>query len=269
LGKAYTYLRMKLLALFLTLDLASATTFTVDVKYECSKQTPSGCTSWTQAGTIEEETSCFPGDSMVLTPEGAKRMDAVQIGDLILGHDESSGMDVFTPIRAWFHRSPAVPHEFLKLSTSQGNIEVSRLHNIAVVTENGLDFPYAEEISEGSFLKSREGQTQVTAKPEVLVKVGVYAPFTRLSNFYVGTNASSPLLAHSLAHVRFPQTFATIFHGFYSVAELWDEKIHEVTNADVYVHPIASLFQASLSSWVMDTVPQVHLAKGLAYIKSL
>lgn len=260
---------MKLLALFLTLDLASAATFSVDVQYVCSKQTPAGCTAWSQQGTIEEETSCFPGDSLVVTPEGAKRMDAVQVGDLILGHDESSGMDVFTPIRAWFHRSPAMPHEFLKLATDNGNMEVSRLHNIAIVTESGLDYPYAEEVSEGSFLRSRDGRTQVTAKPEVLVKVGVYAPFTRLSNFYVGTNASFPLLAHSLAHVRFPQTFASIFHGFLSVAEMWNAQIHEVTDDEIYVHPVAAFFQEKISSLVMDTVPQVQVFKGISSLKSL
>jgi len=161
-----------------------------------------------------------------------------------------------------------MPHEFLKLTTEDGVMEVSRLHNIAVVTEQGLEYPYAEEISAGSFLKSRDGRTRVKSQPEVLVKVGVYAPFTRLSNFYVGTNSSSPLLAHSLAHVRFPQTFASIFHGILSVAELWDVNIHKVTDNEIYVHPVAAFFEDAISSFVVDTVPQARLVKGLGF-KSL
>jgi len=249
-------------------DSSSGTTFTVAVTYQCSQQTPAGCIAWTQSGTITESTSCFPGDSMVLTPEGPKRMDAVQMGDLLLGHDEFTGMDVYSPVRNWLHRSPDMPHEFLKLTTVQGAMEVSRMHNVAIVTDTGLDYPYAEEITPGSFMKTREGATQVLSQ-QALIKVGVYAPLTRLNNFYVGSDASSPLLAHALAHVPYPQTFGPMYHGLLSLAELWDSNIHALTSQDRYVHPVASFFQDTCAFFAMDKVSRTQFAQSMDLGKSL
>ena len=258
---------MLFLALFLgSLELCAGIAYSISIGYECTKVTPSGCILWTQIGKIEEGGSCFPGDSLVLTPEGPTRLDVLQVGDLILGHDAATGVDSFTPVRAWLHRAPVVPQEYLKLTTEEGTMEVTRFHNVAVVTEEGLDFPYAEQITEGSFLKTREGKTRVQSQ-SALVKVGVFAPLTRLSNFYVGTNSSNLLLAHSFAHVRFPQTFEPIVQGLVSLAEFWNPKINEVTDEEMYVHPVAQTLQDIFSPFVMD-FPQGHLMKHLTSVES-
>lgn len=195
---------------------------------------------------MEQETSCFPGDSVVLSEHGLKRMDQLEIGDMILGHDASTGKDVFTPVRSWLHRFPSIDYSYIKLHTNKGDIEVARFHNIAVAEGNTVkDYIYADEVKIGSHLWTREGPQEVLSKTQNVENKGVFAPLTVISNFYVGTNGSSTLfLSHSFAHVRYPNSMSPVLHGLMSACELFDKGLHEVDDKEEYVHPVARRLQA-------------------------
>jgi len=211
--------------------------------------TPAGCTSWSQQGSVSESTSCFPGDASVLTPLGPVRLDQLQIGDMVLGYDASEGKDVFTPVRAWLHRMPETPNEFIKLQTQHGELEVSRLHNVAIMSESGdIDYQYAQEVAKGSSLKGRDGPIELVATSEGAVRKGLFSPLTRMSNFYVASNSSSVMfLAHSFAHIRIPALLGPVYQGIMSVAEFWNPKVHEVNSSEEYIHPVARWCQDTFS----------------------
>jgi hypothetical protein len=252
-----------LLWFLLALDTAAGNTFDINVNYQCTVQTPNGCTAWTQTGTVEESTACFPGDSYVVTQEGPRRLDALQMGDMILGHDASTGTDAYTPVRAWLHRITETPFEYIKLQTARGELEVSRLHNVAVVSPTGLEYQYAEEVSTGAALKAREGPTELLSATGGTIKTGLFAPLTRLSNFYVAAKGSaSTFLVHSYAHVRYPDTLTPICNGILSMAEAWNPEVNyvEPNNAD-YVHPVASRLQNVFSFLVDKSARQAEVSR--------
>jgi hypothetical protein len=260
---------MSPLLLLFFLDSVVGNSFDINVNYQCTERSPSGCTAWSQTGTIQENVACFPGDSLVLTQQGSKRLDALQIGDIVLGYDTSTGMDTYTPVRAWIHRVPDSPFEFMKLHTPSGDLEVSSMHNIATVSQAGdVDYQYATEVAAGSFLKTREGAMEMQSANSV-IKAGMFAPLTRLSNFYVASNSSSPMfLVHSFAHLRYPAFWAPVYHGIMSVAEMWNSKIHDIKPTDVqYVHPIARSLQDTFSFVVDKSVRKAEVARlGAAFV---
>ena len=243
------------LALFL--GLTAAVKHTITVSHDCIvvNETSGECTSWQSGGSLEAETSCFPGGSVVLSDHGVVRMDKLKVGDLILGHDASTGLDVFTPVRSWLHRFATIEYNYIKLHTKRGELEVAKYHNIAVVAKDGsIDYTYADAVDVGSSLWAREGPEAVinkTASPNV----GLYAPLTLLSNFYVGTNSSNMYLAHAFAHVRFPESIAPVLHGVMSACELFDGTLHDLDNHAEYVHPVARRLQ-SFFPFLLDGPPQ-------------
>jgi hypothetical protein len=229
-------------------------TYSLNVNYICTDDISIDgiCGSWHQTGTFQLETSCFPGDSVVITENGLKRMDAVQVGDMILGFDESTGKDVYTEMRAWLHRFPQMKHDYIKLNTEKGSLEVAREHHVAVLSkkDSPLEYRYGSEVTPGEYLWSRGGPVEVLTVTPALPNKGLYAPFTRLSNFYVGMNTSATFLAHSFAHVSYPTVLAPVVHGIMSVTELFSSNLHEVDHPTEYVHPVARRLQATFPSFL-------------------
>jgi len=249
------------LLLLLAADTAWGQSFTINVNYVCTTMTPSGCTAWSQQGTVTEGTQCFPGDSYVLTKAGMKRLDALQMGDMILGYEAATGMDTYSPVRAWLHRILDTPFEFAKLRTQTGELEVSRMHNVATMTQAGaMDFQFAQEIATGSLLKSREGPTELLAI-DGTIKQGLFAPLTELSNFYIAANSSSTMfLVHSFAHLRYPTFWDPIFSAIMSVAEYWNPRVHEI-DSDNYIHPVARFLQDTFTFAVDKNVRKSEVSK--------
>jgi hypothetical protein len=230
--------------------------FEINIQYTCTTITNGGCSSWSSGGSMEESAGCFPGDSLVLSQRGLKRMDMLEVGDMIMGHDTATGLDVFTPVRSWLHRFPTTDYTYMKLHTKKGDIEVAKYHNLAVAVNGAVsDYIYAEEFEVGSHLWTREGPEEVLSKTERVENVGLYAPLTLLSNFYIGTNASTSLfLAHAFAHVRHPNSMAPVLHGVMSACEWFDGGLHELDDKAEYVHPVARRLQA-VFPFLLDKAP--------------
>jgi len=245
--------------------LGQSNAYTVSTTYTCTNYTGTTCLAWSQRGSIGTSLSCFPGSAVVLTERGPKPMKDVQIGDSVLGFDEHTGLNSFSRVRAWLHRFPAVEAEFVTITTQDGDITLSPFHNVAVVNTDGtVEYVYAKEVRAGNTLYRATSQTNQPSSTRVLsanyqTYPGIFAPFTELSNLYVGSNADGVFLAHSFAHVSSVGVISPIVHTAMTVAELFNEKIHQLpTNENQeYVHPVAQTLAVVFPSLV-KAAPSSH-----------
>jgi len=68
---------------------------------------------------------------------------------------------------------------------------------------------------------------------------GVYAPYTRLANFYVCTN-NATYLVHSFAYIRNPIFYEPLFAASMWLAEYINPSVHIVEDVTShYLHPVA------------------------------
>jgi len=249
------------------LPLASAQAgYTLNVWYTCTNTSAGFCTAWSQKGTFSPSISCFPPTAVVITPTGPKNMAELQIGDSVLGHDESSGKEEFTRVRAWLHRFPTQSSSFVTLTTAEGEITLSPFHNVAVVDEftHEIQYVYARDVVEGALLRYANRRPSIQTQDDTTSRVlstkpvlldGLFAPLTDLSNLYVGSDAENVFLAHSFAHVSYVRTFAPIVHSAMSLAEWWNPSVHDVHHDEEYIHPVAKNL-ARLFPMVVDMKPQ-------------
>lgn len=84
-----------------------AASFNIQVTSVCTNYTGTVCTTWSQTGTIIEETAaCLPGSALVLTDRGSRRMSELKIGDRIFSYNRSTGKHEYSTVEAWLHRAP-------------------------------------------------------------------------------------------------------------------------------------------------------------------
>ena len=55
---------------------------------------------------------CFPASTLVLTEDGPKPMQDLEIHDKILAYDKESGKNKFSEVIAWLHRDTSGFLEF-------------------------------------------------------------------------------------------------------------------------------------------------------------
>ncbi|WKX93673.1 hypothetical protein Q1695_011158 [Nippostrongylus brasiliensis] len=127
--------------------------------------------------------ACFTGDTMVETPSGVKRMDELQIGDLVLTAEGNS--TVFTPVNAFLHRLPETVASFIRLQTDDGELKLTPQHFIYKVDCDNIDYnvemKYAEDLKAGDCLyrtRSDALHKVVIRAVSVVRERGVYAPMT-------------------------------------------------------------------------------------------
>lgn len=56
--------------------------YTIELNITCLQPTVSGCSKWQSTGVLQPQTvACFPGETVILTTNGRKRMEDLQVGD--------------------------------------------------------------------------------------------------------------------------------------------------------------------------------------------
>lgn len=222
-----------------------ASTYNIAITYTCDTPEDEAnpnkpCRKWTQAGTVEQDTACFPGEALVWTGAGVKKMADLQIGDYVLGHNEATGEDELTEVRAWLHRFPNTTRTYATMSTEKGSVSVSDHHNVAVVTDAGaIDYVFAKDVLAGGMLKTPSGTQTVISRVSKEEKQGLFAPLTQLNNFYVGQTMNAFFLAHSFAHIANPRRYEQALSMVMTTCELFSSDLHKVDHHEDYVHPVA------------------------------
>lgn len=232
-------------------------TYDVKMSYKCTAAgTPVApntmCMEWEQVGGVTTPTTCFPGEATVITPTGSKSMSDLKIGDKILGVDHNSGKRVFSPVRAWLHRSVYEDAMMSAVSGQEGTLVASPRHNLATGSDSTLAYEFASELQEGSQLLRADGSSMAVRSVSETTARGLYAPLTATSNFFVGgPQLSTSVLAHSFAEFHNPRRYEGVLHRVMSVVEFFIPSIHDINEDTAYMHPVARVLM-KLLPWMIE-----------------
>uniref|UniRef100_A0A0N5A363 ZP domain-containing protein n=1 Tax=Parastrongyloides trichosuri TaxID=131310 RepID=A0A0N5A363_PARTI len=141
--------------------------------------------------------NCFAADTIIETPGGQKRMDELQVGDLVLV-PSAEGIQKFEKIEMFYHRKPDYEQKFLSIQTRSGKkLSLTELHlipfgecekalNAIQSSENlqqwMLGSRYAYKVKEGQCVISYDENNHLIA--DKIIKVGrkiskgIYSPIT-------------------------------------------------------------------------------------------
>jgi hypothetical protein len=219
------------------------------MKSTCTTQDSGMCTEWSHSGTIKQNTgSCFPENTYVITSEGITQMKDLYVGSDLLGYNTYTELTEFSEMPTWFHYDRNVQIPYINVLTKDGSITSSSMHNIAFTNDGDSNdfYKYTSELSENdnligftfdqNNLEDQNVRECDIIKTETVNQVGMYAPYTKLHNYFVSDDRKNFYLAHSFAHVKNPAKYeyavSTVFNTllrFYNVDE----------TQDVYLNPIA------------------------------
>lgn len=203
---------------------------------------------------------CFSADMIVQTPGGSKRMDELEVGDLVLSIDQN--LISYSPVVMFLHNKPEEEAIYKQIETVDGqSIKLTDFHLIYITNckkKETLRLVHAKDVKVGhcihtvsdknrSILRSNKVK-EVTEKREK----GIYAPLTASGDLMVNNVLAS---CHSNMAVQ------TLQHTFFSV--------YRKINA--YAHSIKSVFgfasdgsgELPFGVEYMTTVMDILLPKSL------
>ncbi|KAJ1528078.1 hypothetical protein ONE63_007995 [Megalurothrips usitatus] len=194
------------------------------------------CSVKSESSQAARSGGCFPGGSVVRTPEGARPLSEVRVGDMLLSRDESTGGLVFSEVLMFIDRSPEERRQFLRLTTA-GNrtLTLTPAHLLPVLrrqrqrprpaeeTNSVADYDDVEEeeFAERVVVGDRvlvPGATKHDRSPadatvldtvvavELVLERGVFAPLTRAGTLVVDDVVAScyaVVSSQRLAHWAF------------------------------------------------------------------
>lgn len=227
---------------------------TVGLQYVCVKVDPDikQCTAWNQTGALHPYVAaCLPGDALLVTREGPRRMSDLRLGEEVLGYNHERGQPEFSAIRAWLHRSVGREVSMVDIHTESGVLTASPWHSVAVQHEG---YAFAGDLQQGQHIIALNGSALINQVSATHTQ-DFYSPLTLTSNFYVNVGQSgASLLVHSFAHLQNPQQYDYAFHLILTVAELFVPSVHSLDYREKhYVHPVAH-FLSWLFGFPLDNV---------------
>jgi intein/homing endonuclease len=102
-------------------------------------------------------TSCFAKGTPVWTKTGQRRIETLELGDLVLSQDVDTGELIYKPV---IERTVRPPSEILKVSVRSDEIRTTRGHPLWV---SGVGWRMAKELGDGAILHSVTGGVRVAA----------------------------------------------------------------------------------------------------------
>ena len=143
--------------------------------------------SWTDIPEEWDNTeSCFPGDARVTLESGAsKRMDALELGDVVQTVDAATGVRSFAPVYLFGHRDPSASSEMVLITTSSGEVHtLSKGHFLPVgVSWAAREMVRAADVVTNMTLFVADSSGAPSLAKVVSVdrarKTGLFNPFTR------------------------------------------------------------------------------------------
>jgi len=171
------------------------------------------------------------------------QMDKLKVGDSILAYNPNTGEQEFSEIIAWLHRDPSAYSSYIGIQAQSDILWVSAQHNVAILADETVKYIHAGDIVLGNKLISNGNNSTVVHSIKSEMLYGVYAPYTRLANFYVGTT-NATYLAHSFAYIRHPVFYECLFAASMRLAEYINPSVHIVEDVTShYLHPVARTLQ--------------------------
>jgi len=146
-----------------------------------------------------------------LTPQGTKAMKDVQIGDAVRVVTPTGQVE-WSQVCGWLHREPTSVGEYLRLTTSRRQLNISAEHLLATLKGGKVEFVKAQEIDVGTPILECDVSSSTASIPiwgNTVQKVekfraeGIYAPLTVAGTIVVDGVAAScyaSTRSHTAAH---------------------------------------------------------------------
>uniref|UniRef100_A0A7E4VFJ1 Hint domain-containing protein n=1 Tax=Panagrellus redivivus TaxID=6233 RepID=A0A7E4VFJ1_PANRE len=211
-----------------------------------------GQATGTDLNSIFSSLQCFSGDMEVETPSGSKRMDELEIGDMILSVEH--GAMVYSPVITFLHKKPSEEASFRLFETDdKRQIKLTDFHLIYVSNckpNAGLSLVHAKDVKLGQCVQIKRFERNTRFYQSKIVKIetvnekGIYAPLT----------ASGDLLVNSvLASCHSNMGVQTLQQSFFAV------------------HRKLEIFVTSVKTMLGISTPQAYgeLPIGVDYIVSV
>lgn len=153
---------------------------------------------------------CFPAESTVMTPNGAKTMSNVAVGDTVRVVTPEGRVE-WSQVCGWLHREPAQAAAYQRISTTHRKLLVSATHLVATVKNGAVEYVPAGEVQAGHTLLECDTNPAAAGtvwgnkvvRVETVQAQGVYAPLTVSGTIAVDGVAAScyaDTRSHKAAH---------------------------------------------------------------------
>ena len=123
---------------------------------QCLEINSTSCSKWNsniKVTYFDYGYQCFPENAYVLSNQGPKPMNELEIGDRILGYDFENNQQEYAEVSAWLHRDTETLAEFTQVvSNNSWTFTASAGHNIAYNKNGTIGFKYADQLAEGDEL---------------------------------------------------------------------------------------------------------------------
>uniref|UniRef100_A0A0K0EN50 HintN domain-containing protein n=1 Tax=Strongyloides stercoralis TaxID=6248 RepID=A0A0K0EN50_STRER len=204
--------------------------------------------------------NCFAADTIIETPGGSKRMDQLQIGDLVLV-PSSEGIQKFEKVEMFYHRKPDYEQKFLLIQTESGKkLSLTELHLIpfgkcneainAIQNNENLQqwmlgSKYAYKIKEGECVISYDDNNIPTADKVIRVgrkiSKGIYSPITTEGTIVTdGIFASCFSQIESQATQKLAYDIITMFYrAFGYLSDNTQQLIQEIPSSVDMLHQLS------------------------------
>lgn len=259
-----------LIAVFMLGSLMAENAFDVDYTSTCTQTDDGICVKWSHSGEIKEKTaSCFPAGSRVITEDGIKFIEDIEIGTMLLGYNTKTGKNEFMPMELWLHRFGNIESNYYNITTETSGVIASPFHNLAIANDSQPSFKYAEDFEVGDCLWGDSDDGSMVVEINVVKMMGIYAPYTQHGTFYIMSPSGPNIvtdnfyLAHSFAHIRNPTLYQPVISGIMSAAKMVYPTIHDISpdSKDNYVHPVAKIL-SNMFPFMLDSVPKTFIIEN-------
>jgi hypothetical protein len=142
---------------------------------------------------ISLHTSCFAGGTLVLCEGGSRRIEELEVGDLVLSLNTTTGATSLRPVVAAFHNPPS---ETLRVGIGEDSVVATGIHRF---WRPGVGWTMARDLRVGDTLRLAQGEASVTS-----VTPSEFQPVYNLAvlgdaDFFVGQSGA---LVHDNTLVR-------------------------------------------------------------------
>uniref|UniRef100_A0A914CPS4 Uncharacterized protein n=1 Tax=Acrobeloides nanus TaxID=290746 RepID=A0A914CPS4_9BILA len=170
---------------------------------------------------------CFSGDMLVQTPTGHKRMDELELGDMVLSIEEA--FITYSPVVMFLHKKSEEKAVYRQFVTDEGKTLKLTDYHLIYATDckpnERLRLTHAKDVQLGQCIYVVESEHGAILKSNKVVEIskveetGIYAPLTSTGDIIVNNVLAS---CHSnMAVQTLQQTFFSWWRSVHGIITKW------------------------------------------------
>ncbi|KNC53691.1 uncharacterized protein AMSG_01402 [Thecamonas trahens ATCC 50062] len=191
---------------------------------------------------------CFPGDAIVTLVSGAlKRMDALEIGDIILSIDRD-GVKSYTPFIGWAKAKPERLYSAIRVTTASGAaLRAHSNHFVHFARQGEWTTGPIRNVRVGDTVRLASGAIDVVVVVDSVPVVGAYTPMTVSTNIVVDGVAAS----------MWTKTDSPVFHALFAAGSAllgMDEAACRMLAFNIFVKLPYAILPPAAWEWLIAPV---------------